>query len=418
MAQLIDEFARATPDRPALIDERGEVTWVVLDGRVDRLVNALRNRGLAVGDTVALMSANRSEFFEVFLAATHGGWVVVPVNWHWSADELAYVLENSGAKVLIVDPQFASVAAAAQQDDRSKGVLSWWVLDGDEGLGAAADAGRFERYEDALGGASPEPVAEPLMGGPMFYTSGTTGFPKGVRSTLSTTGIDAAVMQLISGSFTAMLGLPSGGVTYLNGPAYHSAQWVFSFFPLLEGSTIVMRHGFDPAEALEIIDRYGVTNTHLVPTQMIRLLRLDGDVRSSFHGSSLRVVFHGAAPCSQEVKRQMLDWWGPVVSEYYGGTEGGFLSLISGEEWLERPGSLGRPVDTVDLMITDDEGNEVPPGTSGQIWFKSKLGSDFSYHGDEEKTRAAHAKAVGAPSATSGTSTTADTSSCPTGRST
>ena len=128
MAQLIDEFARATPDRPALIDERGEVTWVVLDGRVDRLVNALRNRGLAVGDTVALMSANRSEFFEVFLAATHGGWVVVPVNWHWSAGELAYVLEYSGAKVLIVDPHFAPLRAAAPQERLPNGVLSRWGL--------------------------------------------------------------------------------------------------------------------------------------------------------------------------------------------------------------------------------------------------------------------------------------------------
>jgi long-chain acyl-CoA synthetase len=176
----------------------------------------------------------------------------------------------------------------------------------------------------------------------------------------------------------------------LEGPAYHSAQWVFSVFPLLRGSTVVMRHKFDPAETLELVDRHQVTNVHLVPAQMIRMLKLDDDVRAGFDGSSLEVVYHGAAPCPPDVKRQMLEWWGPVVAEYYGGTEGGFLTLITGEEWLEHPGSIGKALSTVELLILDDDGEPVPPGEPGQIWFKSLLGTDFEYHKAPEKTAAAH----------------------------
>jgi long-chain acyl-CoA synthetase len=224
----------------------------------------------------------------------------------------------------------------------------------------------------------------------MFYTSGTTGFPKGVRSALSKTGLPMVMWSLISGSFTNMLGLPEAGVTLLDGPVYHSAQWVFAMFPLLNGSTVVMRHAFDPAATLAAIDRYSVTNAHFVPTQFIRLLRVDPSIRDAFSGSSLRVVFHGAAPCSEAVKRSMLDWFGPIVTEYYGGTEGGFLTAISGDEWLGRPGSLGRPLELMEIMVVDEEGNSVEPGVSGQIYFRSKVGSDFEYHGDEEKTAAAH----------------------------
>lgn len=391
MALLIEGFAAERGDRPALIDEAGTTTWAQLDERVTRLVHALRARGLTVGDTLAVMSPNRRELFEVHLAATHGGWVVVPVNWHWSAAELAYVLGDSGSKALVVDPRYAAVAAAAKADPQTSGVSTWLVYD-PVGLAAIGGAGAegLDRYEAAIAAAESGPIEDPSMGGPMFYTSGTTGFPKGVRSTLSTTGVDPSVMQLITASFTTMLGLDPDGVAYLNGPAYHSAQWVFSTFPLIQGSTVVMRHAFDPAEALRLIDAHGVTSTHLVPTQMVRLLRLPDDVRGSFDGSSLKVVYHGAAPCPPEVKAQMLDWWGPVVTEYYGGTEAGFLTILDAESWRAKPTSVGRPIDSVEVMIADDDGNEVSVGTRGQIWSRSRLGADFHYHRDEEKTRSAH----------------------------
>lgn len=382
MAEMIAPYAKSKGSEHALVDEFGTRTWAELDDRTNRLINGLRALGLADHDTIALMSSNRREFFEVFAAAGHASWTVVPVNWHWVADELAYVIENSGSSALIVDERFVEVAAVARTDPRTSGCRHWIVIgDGPEG---------FTRLDDLVAGASPTEPEGQATGGPMFYTSGTTGFPKGVRTSLSQTGHPVELLGLISGSFSQMLGFPPEGVTFLSGPAYHSAQWVFSMFPLLGGATVVMRHRFDAAELLELIDRHGVTNVHLVPTQLIRLLKLPDVVRSSFDGSSLREVYHGAAPCPPEVKRRMLEWWGPIVHEYYGGTEGGFLSLIRGDEWLAKPGSMGRPVETVEIQVLDDDHRQLPAGTSGQIWFRSKLGTDFEYHGDAAKTRSAH----------------------------
>ena len=385
MADLTARFAAQRPHDPALIDEYGTTTWSALDDRVNRLVNGLRARGLRDDDTIALMCGNRREFFEVFLAAAHGAWVVVPVNWHWTADELAYVLANSGAVAAIVDERFASVAALARKDARTAAVHTW-IRTGCED----EDDDEVAAYEDVVAAGrptSPEPTGS---GGPMFYTSGTTGFPKGVRSALSSTGADPALLDLVAQSFCGVLGLAPGGVALLCGPAYHSAQWVFSMFPLLSGSTVVMQHAFDPAGVLDLIDRHQVTSVHLVPTQFIRLLRVPEERRDAFDGSSLQTVYHGAAPCSEHVKRQMLQWWGPVVTEYYGGTEAGFISLITGAEWTARPNSLGRPLPSIEVRVLDRDGVPCPPGTTGEIWFRSLLGSDFEYHGDPEKTAAAH----------------------------
>lgn len=384
MAQLIAALAAREGADLALVDEAGETTWSQLDERVNRVVNALRAAGLETGDTIALMVGNRREVFEVNLAAMHGGWVVVPVNWHWVADELAYVVDDSDAKALIVEGRFRDVAVRAVEDARTARCAVRVMID-------EAPTDGFESYESMLAAASAEEPSDQLSGGPMFYTSGTTGFPKGVRSALSTVGLDPAMVDLVAQTFAGLLQIPVGGVTLLEGPAYHSAQWVFSVFPLLGArSTLVMRHKFDAAEMLELIDRYGVTNIHLVPTQFTRLLKLPDDVRARFDGSSLVTVMHGAAPCPIEVKRRMLDWWGPVVTEYYGGTEGGFLSMITGAEWLERPGSLGRPTSMVELMIVAEDGHRCGPGEAGQIYFRSLIGADFEYHKAPEKTESAH----------------------------
>ncbi len=382
MAQLIAKIAQRKADEPALIDERGTTTWSAFDERVNRLIAALRGRGLATGDTVAVLSGNRRELFEATAAYMHGGWIGVPVNWHWTAEELAYVVGDAGARALIVEDQFLATAVAARD---ALGACDLVVVIGDD----APDG--WVRYEDLLAEGGTDEPDDQVTGGPMFYTSGTTGFPKGVKSALTRVGEDVGLWELVAGSFAGMLGAPSDGVTLLEGPAYHSAQWVFSVFPLLGvGSALVTRHRFDPQETLELIDRHQVTNLHLVPTQFIRMLKLPDDVRASFDGSSLVSVFHGAAPCSPEVKRQMLAWWGPVVSEYYGGTEGGFLSIISGEEWLARPGSLGKALPIVEIAILDDEARPCPAGTAGQIWFRSLMGNDFEYHNAPDKTASAH----------------------------
>ena len=392
MTRLLSTIAEHHPDAPALIDERGSTSWSEFDERSNRFINALRARGLGPGSTVALMSGNRREAFEITLAAAHGAWVIVPVNWHWVEDELVYVVEDAGADALVVEDQFFTVGRAAA--NRLGAGCPVRIVIGDVGSAIAdgtADSTPFEPYESVLASGSPTEPTDQAMGGPMFYTSGTTGFPKGVRSSLTAVGADVGMLELIGAGFSDMLGLPDGGVTLLEGPMYHSAQWVFSMFPLVgRGSTVVMRHHFDPAETLDLIDRYEVTNVHLVPTQLLRMLKLPESVRAKFDGSSLVVAHHGAAPCPPAVKRSMLEWWGPKVTEYYGGTEGGFLTMISGAEWLERPGSIGRALDTIDLRVLDDDGHECAANTSGQIYFKSLMGNDFEYHNAPEKTAAAH----------------------------
>ena len=385
MAECIAGIAAEDPTRAALIDERGERTFGELDERVNRAISALRRAGLAADDTVAVLCGNRRELFEVTLAAMHASWVIVPVNWHWVADELEYVLADSGASALVVEGPYLATAVDAL-DRGDGGVPVRVVIDPD---GPVPDG--FVELEALLAGGSPDEPDDQATGGPMFYTSGTTGFPKGVRGGLSRTGEPAALWQLVAGSICDLLGLPERGVTLLEGPAYHSAQWAFSMAPLVgRGSTVVMRHRFDAAEMLELIDAHAVTNVHLVPTQMTRLLRLPDEVRAGFDGSSLVTVMHGAAPCPPGVKRAMLEWWGPVVSEYYGGTEGGFLSLATGAQWLAKPGTLGPPTWMAELSIRREDGTEADVDEDGQIWFRSTMGSDFEYHNAPDKTAAAH----------------------------
>jgi long-chain acyl-CoA synthetase len=187
-----------------------------------------------------------------------------------------------------------------------------------------------------------------------------------------------------------MLGTPDAGRTLLCGPLYHSAQWAFSNFPLGAGSSVVMRHKFDAAETLELIDAHEITNVHLVPTQFIRMLKLPEEQRNAFDGSSLRIVWHGAAPCPPDVKRRMIEWWGPIVTEYYGGTEGAIVSLIGAQEWLAHPTSVGKPVATIDVLVVDDAGRACETGQSGNLYLKSKIGMDFEYHKEPEKTAGAH----------------------------
>jgi long-chain acyl-CoA synthetase len=384
MAHLTAPIAARKGAEAALIDELGETTWAEFDQRVNRVVHGLRDAGVEPGSTVALLCGNRRELVEVTVAAMHAGLVIVPVNWHWVAAELAYVLADSDATALVIEDRYADVAAEACADPQAdrctvRIAIGETVPDG------------FGAYEDLLAGADPAEPDGQVTGGPMFYTSGTTGFPKGVRSALTATGNDLSLIDLVAQSAVAMLGIPGDGVTLLEGPAYHSAQWALSVLPLLgAASTVVMRHSFDPAELLDLVDRYGVTNIHLVPTQFIRLLKLPDDVRAGFDGGSLVAVVHGAAPCPIEVKQRMLDWWGPSITEYYGGTEGGFLTVITGEEWLSHPGSLGRATALTELMIVDEEGRPCPTGTSGQIYFASRIGADFEYHKAPGKTEAAH----------------------------
>ena len=366
MAELLQRFRDRT-DAPALIDEDGHTSWRDLDDRVNRLIHVLRDAGVAPGERIALLSGNRREIFEVFAAAAHSGVLVVPVNWHFAAEEVAYVADNSGSRLLIVDPDYAAAAADVAVPQLT--------------LGGS--------YESALAAASGHEPEGQSLGGVMFYTSGTTGRPKGVTSSAFTPGMSPKVYEVMAAGMAA-LGVPPQGRTLLCGPGYHSAQWALSFFPLIGGSTVVVQRRFDPAGVLALIDEHQVTNVHLVPTQFVRLLRLADAEGAAFSGSSLSVVLHGAAPCSPDIKRRMIEWWGPIITEYYGATEGGFVSLIDSTDWLAHPGSVGRPLATMEVRIVGDDGREAPSGEPGVIHVRNLTGMDFEYLGEPEKTAQAH----------------------------
>ncbi len=384
MTHFVKRIADVRKGATALIDERGETSWQDLNQRSNRLVHALRSLGLTAGDSIALYAGNCREYYEIMMAANHAGLVYVPVNWHFSPEELAYVVADSGAKVLFAEGQFLDQARAAAARGETPDLHTCVAIRGAD----ASDT--FKDYEAMLAGASAEEPDGQGAGGPMFYTSGTTGRPKGVKSSTFAAGGPLEVLEMIGAGLSQMLQIPSDGTTYICGPAYHSAQWAFSFLPLLTGSRVVMRHKFDPAESLEVIDRHAVTNVHLVPTQFHRLLRLDATTREAFSGKSLQVVWHGAAPCPPDVKRRMIEWWGPVVSEYYGSTEGSIVTMANAKEWQAHPGTVGKPTALVEVTIRDDAGQVLPSGESGQIYVKSLMGSDFEYHNEPEKTASVH----------------------------
>lgn len=382
MAVIIQPFAATKPQEAALIDEFGSTNWQDFNARVNQLIHALRSAGLTTGDTFSVLSGNRREYFEAYAAASHGGWLLVPINWHLVAAEIAYVLADSASKAFFVDGRYAELGGATLAHPDCPSLNASVIIHG--------EAKGFVDYEDFIGNADNREPEGQSLGGPMFYTSGTTGKPKGVKSGLSRTGSPVEVLKMIGEGLSGMLSMPKEGRTLLVGPIYHSAQWAFSFLPMLAGSSVVMRHRFDAAETLGLIDEYQVTNIHLVPTQFIRLLRLEQDERAGFSGKSLQIVWHGAAPCPPEIKKRMIEWWGPVISEYYGSTEGSIVTTVNSADWLARPGTLGKPTAIMEVIVIKEDGTRAATGESGQLYVKSAMGTDFEYHNDPDKTEKAH----------------------------
>jgi long-chain acyl-CoA synthetase len=290
---LLAEQVAAVPGAPAVVDERGTTSWEELDRRVGRLVQGLRSRGLAEGDCVVAMLGNQVEMVEVSLACLQGGWSLVPLNWHWVADEVRYVLDDAAAAVVVVDRRWIDVvrdALRARRDEGSGAPPMCVVVGAEPAEGESA-------YPELLAGDAAGELSDPVRGGPMFYTSGTTGRPKGVRGSLAQIGGPVEMWTLMAHSMRPVLALPDeDAVQCICGPMYHSAQWVISTFALLCGATVVLQHRFDAAGLLDLLDRHRATNVHLVPTQMSRLVQLPQEQRDGFDGSSLRSVLHGAAP--------------------------------------------------------------------------------------------------------------------------
>ncbi|MGW1027948.1 acyl-CoA synthetase [Streptomyces sp. NPDC002577] len=366
-------YAVQTPDKPAIVmGSSGDVvTYAQLEERSVRFARALRSRGLAVGDHIAILMENNRAYLEVAWAAQRSGLHYTALNSHLRAAEVQYVLDDCGAAALVTSEAMAGVVAGLDLSRIPVRVV------------AAGELAGFEAYENVLAGESAAPLADECEGREMLYSSGTTGRPKGVRKQLPGTPLgdpSSAPVQIAQGMFT--LGAGADSVYLSTAPLYHSAPLVFSMSMHRLGATVVVMERFDARRCLELIERHRVTHAQFVPTMFVRLLRLPQEERERYDLSSLRNVEHGAAPCPVAVKRQMIDWLGLIIHEYYSGTEDVGFTSIEAEEWLAHPGSVGRP--RQECHIVGEDGEELPTGHPGLVYFAG--GRPFQYHNDPGKT--------------------------------
>ena len=362
-------WATVTPDRTAVVDPDGtEHSFAAVDGDANRLVRLLRGRGLVAGDAVALICSNRVEFVEVVAACQRAGFRLTPVNWHLAADEIGYIVTDCEAKAVIAEAGRAPVVVAMAQAQGVAVRLS---------VGGAIDG--FEDYHDALTDRDHDPIEDPVLGGTMLYTSGTTGRPKGVHRPQAAIIPQAAYSARNYGADSVQL---------CAGPLYHAAPFVFDLGAAMStGSPLVLADKWDSEGVLRLIAERRVTHLHLVPIMFQRLLALPEEVRARYPVDHVRFVIHGAAPCAPEVKLAMIEWFGPVLTEYYAGSEGGAGFVIDSEEWLRKPGSVGKRPALMAVRILDEAGHELPNGEEGTIFHQLPPGG-FTYFKDSAKTDA------------------------------
>ena len=365
-------IAAAEPERPAVIDPDGTVTtFGVLLERSRRLANTLRSIGIGPGDHIAAMLPNHSSFFEVLLGALESGLIVIPVNSHLAASEVAHVLADSDARAFVAHEALSDVARPAAKH-----------LHGGSRF-AIGEIDDFRPYSDLLvgDGAVPRPR---VAGATMMYTSGTTGKPKGVRRR-HVDGDPDDLYGLVAEVTCRGFGVPVGPHTHLVcGPLYHAGPFVGAFNSLHVGGTIVLMDKWTPQRCLALIAEHRIESTQMVPTMFHRLLSLPDAAREAADVSSVKSVFHTGAPCPVAVKQRMMEWWGPVVYETYGGTESPG-TIATPRRWLERPGTVGKAIHGVTVRILDAHGHELPAGQVGEIWIESAAGPS-EYYKDREKT--------------------------------
>ncbi len=370
-------FARKAPDRPAIVmATSGErVSYSALENVANRGAQLFRSLGIATGDTIALWLKNCREYFEIYWAAQRAGLYVCPIATHLTVEEAAYILNDSGALLLITH---ADVAAAPDLVSERQRLIP--AVGHIFGLESGMDG--TSSWRAALTDFSPEPIADETAGYHLVYSSGTTGRPKGIRLPLSGEAADAP--HMLGDRVAGRYGVGEDSVILSPAPLYHTAPLVYGMVAHRLGATLIIMDRFDAEEMLRLIERHRVTFIQMVPTMFVRLLALPDAVRAQYDLSSLQKIVHAAAPCPVEIKRRMIDWFGPIIYEYYGGSEGNGSTFITPQEWLEHPGSVGR-ADWGTLHICDEDGNEVPPGIDGLIYFEG--GWDFQYLNDPEKTR-------------------------------
>ena len=348
-------------------------TYGELTERANRVANLLYDAGLRRGDAVALMLPNSPEFFEVAWACQISGLYYVPINTHLTPDEVDYIVDDSESKALFIDESKQDLALSLTA--RNPKVLLRVVVGG-----SLPD---WLAYEQCVADESPGPPPAPSHGTEMLYSSGTTGRPKAVRRPLPDADADGSWAQsILEGALRHRYGLTPTGLYLCPAPLYHAAGLNYTMAVLRLGATAVVMERFDPERTMALIEQHRVTHAQFVPTMFVRMLKLPEEVRRRYDLSSLECVLHAAAPCPVPVKQQMMEWFGPIIHEYYGGTEGFAGTMIGPDEWLAHPGSVGRPLNPVHIVGDDDE--ELPPREPGRIFFEG--GPAFEYHNDPEKT--------------------------------
>jgi len=366
------EIAAENPQKIAYImAETGEtVTYSELEAAANQGAQLLRSLGLQRGDHIAILLENHPRFFQICWAAQRAGIYYTAISWRLQQQEVEYIVNNCEARVFITSIERKEVVQPLL--DKMVCVEKSYMLDG------VVDG--FESWEEALAGMPSTEIADQSEGAPMLYSSGTTGYPKGVKRPLPEQDygveVDLNLLRVLYGA--------NDDSIYLSpAPLYHAAPLAFTMGCLRSGTTVVVMAHFEAEFALECIENYRITHSQWVPTMFVRMLKLPEEVRLKYDVSSLRCAIHAAAPCPIPIKEKMIDWWGPVIYEYYAGTEGNGFVQLNSEEWLAHKGSVGKPL-TCEIHICDEHGEEVPAGESGAIYMSG--GGTFEYYKDDDKT--------------------------------
>ncbi|MFZ9482206.1 MAG: AMP-binding protein, partial [Ilumatobacteraceae bacterium] len=363
-------------DKPAIImgGSGFTQTFAELDAAANRLSRVLRAAGVQPGDHVALCLENHDRYMEIVWGCHYAGAVYTACSSRLTSGELTYIVNDCAAKVFITSRYKAD--QAAEIAGSIPGVGLRLMLDG------TIDG--YDSYETVVAAESADPLPEERVAGmDMLYSSGTTGMPKGVTRAFVPQPLEATANG-VSGLLTLLFGGTNESVYLSPAPFYHAAPLRFCMAAQQIGATVIGMEHFDPEEYLRLVETHRATMSQVVPTMFVRMLKLDPEVRSRYDVSSLRTVIHAAAPCPQQVKKQMIEWFGPIIHEYYAGTEGNGFVYCNSEMWLAHEGTVGTPINCV-VHICGDEGEELPRGESGTIYFESA--NSFEYHNDPEKTK-------------------------------
>lgn len=370
----IREHAEANPEKPAIIlhPSGTVVTFGELEARANRLAHYFRRQGLQEGDVVAILMENNEHIHAVMWAARRSGLYYVPINTHLTAAEAAYIIDNSGARAIVGSAVLKDILGGLDKELPNGLPDTLLIADG--------ELDGWQRYPEAVAELPATPIDDEMDGDLLQYSSGTTGRPKGIKRELP-----HVPPSETPGLMSALVGfwMQPDSVYLSPAPLYHTAPSVWSMQTHAAGITTVVLEKFDAEGCLDAIQRHKVTQGQFVPVMFTRMLKLPEGVRNSYDLSSLRRVMHAAAPCPVEIKKQMIDWWGPIVDEYYASSEAIGATVIFAEDWLTHPGSVGKPMNGL-VHILDEDGKELPPGQAGEIFFEG--GADFEYLNDAEKT--------------------------------